>query len=136
MKNGELYAIPTYAEDGTTIVGTFEFSGSRGSDQDDDLKLVNGAPPPGSVADSASGLLTVTDDDCVHLDTAAGRRWLILPWGVHLAGTPADGRLQALDGTRIAELNKATTITGAELPGQVADVPCATGLPPLYVTIP
>ena len=137
MENGQPYAIPTYASDGTTIVGTFGFSeANNAGGGSSDLRLVNGSPPPGTDETSATGLLTVTNDGCLHLDTSAGTRWLILPWGVHVAGTSANGRLQALDATPIADLNADASFSGEQLLGQKVDAPCGTDLPPLYVTAP
>lgn len=129
-RNGELYSVPTYGVDGQTIVGTFQMSG-RAADEPA-TRLIVGKPPAGAVNGEASGVLTVTDDGCVHLTTPEGARWLILPWGVQVDG----GVLERFTGEQVAELDREVTFNGAEIAGQQVEGDCGTGQPPFYVAAP
>ncbi|UUZ58816.1 hypothetical protein [Nocardioides sp. B-3] len=80
--------------------------------------------------------MTVTEQGCVHLATPAGTRWVILPWGVQLAGTPDGGVLQRFTGDPVAELNREVTFNGSEIAGREVEHDCGTGLPPFYLTTP
>lgn len=129
-ENGNPYLVPTYDIGGTTIVGTFE----QGTPDPQAIEVVVGSAPAGAVAGEATGQLTVTADGCLYLDTAVGKRWLILPWGYQLTGTTDEGALETVTGDRIASLNGDATFSGEALAKQQVEGLCATGLPPFYVT--
>ena len=120
------HSVPAYAEDGLTVIGTFLQSGTTGAT---DPRLVTGAPPPGAQRRQGDGVLE-RRDGCVYLVTAAGTRWLILPWGVH--ADPGGSLLEDADGHLFGHLGDDVTLAVAELPGQVATTPCGAGAPPLY----
>jgi hypothetical protein len=126
-RNGELYSVPTYRVDGRTIVGTFEISGREPGETA--TRLVVGSPPAGAEDGEVKGVLTLADG-CLHLETPAGARWLILPWGVQLG----EGVLETFMGEQVADLNTDVTFSGSEIAGQQVEGDCGTGLPPFYVT--
>lgn len=123
--------IPAYAEDGETIVGTFEI-GARAGNVVTALVAPSRAEPM-----RADGTLTWVDG-CTYLVDGADRQWVIWSWPVQarepIADAPAledltTGRLVAVDGQHLS-------LDGLLLPGQqVVGGPCRSDGPPLYVGI-
>jgi hypothetical protein len=85
MKNGKPYAIPTYTEDGRTIVGTFAQSDgttqsggpSEAAEEQDQaaITLIVGSAPAGAEKGVASGLLTVSELKVKAAKEIVGSKW-------------------------------------------------------------